>query len=257
MGDNPFDAAFPFLTRMKSVKGAVRATLLVEQLEEIMRADQFERIVDVGCGSAEVTCELVRRGLTRNAILIDPSSEMLTEARRTAECTDVSALCEFQQNDFESVIPTYPFKPYDMMICHAVLNWLPNPVQSLEVLLKTAKESDASVSLVLGSRFGHVLEQLTRGRFHDIESALESGMIQSESYPDRQLYLFDPISVHNRLLKDGFSVQLRAGIRVATDLLPDTENIEMRTLVALERALAQHQNLWHLGDLTHFIFRKE
>ena len=159
MEENPFDSALPFLTIMKSVKGTIRTVLLAEHIATLTRANLRERIIDVGCGSAEVTCELMRRELARVTVLVDLSSEMLIEARRTAELVGVSAQCEFRQTDFGDVIPTYHFRPSDMMVCHAVLNWLVNPVDSLEVLFRIAQESSASVSFELGSRFGHVLER--------------------------------------------------------------------------------------------------
>jgi trans-aconitate 2-methyltransferase len=75
------------------------------------------RVVDLGCGTGELTGELHRQLRASETVGIDSSAEMLERARRFAE-----AGLRFEAGD----IATWEPAPYDLVFSNAALHWLPD-----------------------------------------------------------------------------------------------------------------------------------
>ena len=79
-----------------------------------------ERVLDVGCGTGAITCELARR--TRGEVIgldIDPS--MLAFARQQDRDT------HYEEGD--ALAMPYPDRYFDVVTCHFVLLWVSDPLR--------------------------------------------------------------------------------------------------------------------------------
>ena len=85
------------------------------------------RVVDLGCGTGELTAELHRHTGARETLGVDASPEMLREAARQ----DVHGL-RFEQGDIGRFTPPEPF---DIVFSNAALQWVPDPVRTMARVL--------------------------------------------------------------------------------------------------------------------------
>jgi trans-aconitate 2-methyltransferase len=121
-------------------------------LLELLSPEPGERILDVGCGTGQLTAEIARSGA--NAVGLDSSVEMLAGARRNfPHLTFVSA--DASAFDFP--------EPFDAVFSNAVLHWV-----------KNADGAVASVARALrpGGRF--VAEFGGKGNIATVQAALRA-----------------------------------------------------------------------------------
>ena len=84
-----------------------------ESLLELLEPRAGERILDVGCGTGQLTAEIARSGAS--VVGLDNSPEMLSEARKNFPA------CTFEQADATSFRLTEPF---DAVFSNAALHWV-------------------------------------------------------------------------------------------------------------------------------------
>jgi trans-aconitate methyltransferase len=84
-------------------------------LLDLLDAKPGERILDVGCGTGQLTAEIAQRGAS--VVGLDRSAEMLAEARKNFPGI------EFVEGDAASFDFTQPF---DAIFSNAVLHWVKN-----------------------------------------------------------------------------------------------------------------------------------
>ena len=88
-----------------------------------------EYVVDLGCGPGNLTTALARRWPGAEVVGVDNSPEMIAAATATVTETGVGALgasisgsLTFQLGDVRDWRPT---RPVDVLVCNAVLQWVP------------------------------------------------------------------------------------------------------------------------------------
>lgn len=84
-------------------------------------------LLDVGCGPGTITIDLARRVAPTRVVGIDPSAQVLDQARATAQAAQVDV--EFLATGIDGW--THPGEPFDVVHAHQVLQHLPDPVAAL------------------------------------------------------------------------------------------------------------------------------
>lgn len=104
-----------------------------ESLLELLQPRPGERILDIGCGTGQLTAEIARSGA--HVVGLDSSPEMLAEARKNCPGS------EFVQGDATS----FRFdQPFDAVFSNAALHWMKD---------KAAVAESVSRALRVGGRF--------------------------------------------------------------------------------------------------------
>jgi trans-aconitate 2-methyltransferase len=83
-----------------------------------VRADEPRRVVDLGCGSGELTASLLDRWPTARVIGVDSSADMVAAAAAHA----VDGRLSFVQADAAA---WQPEEPVDVVVSNALLQWMP------------------------------------------------------------------------------------------------------------------------------------
>lgn len=241
---NPFTQSSAFTrTVTDTPQGALREALITRALCKTI-VPPPRRIIDIGCGEARVARMLAHTwGCAVQGF--DPSPDMLRIAKGTLH--DVPHTLQLLTID--EVRASVVLGQGDLVLCHAVLNWHTDPETALTDLLAWARAQQGTVSLVLGSLHGYLLEACVRGR--PLPSLIER-RVQSASYPDTTLYLFDPLEVRSQLDASGATILFHGGVRTLFDLAPQPN---LDTFLALEESVAEREPYRSLGDLTHFVFQ--
>lgn len=88
------------------------------------------RVVDLGCGTGDMTLELHRKLSARETVGIDSSKAMLEKAPRADGL-------RFEHGDIEQFAPAEPF---DLVFSNAALHWVPDHPSLLKRLSQAARE---------------------------------------------------------------------------------------------------------------------
>ena len=153
MGDVGFDGiADEFESDIYgSTKGAVRLAVLWSVLNDDVPAlaDRPMRILDAGGGSGHMAVRLA--GLGHSVVLCDVSEEMLAKAATRAAEAGVADAIEIRHLSIQGYANIADHK-FDLVLCHAVLEWLDDPRSALRDLARLVKQG-GQVSVMFYNRF--------------------------------------------------------------------------------------------------------
>ena len=91
---------------------------------------QADRVLDVGCGTGVLTNELARR--TRGEVIgLDINPDMLAFARRS------TGRIRYEEGDALDL--PYPDRHFDVVLCHFVLLWLPDPALAVQEMARVLR----------------------------------------------------------------------------------------------------------------------
>ncbi len=158
MSDRHFDElATRFAEKIYGgAKGAIRLAVLQADLAEALPERKL-RVLDVGAGLGHMSLWLAQRG--HDVTLAEPAEPMLIGARqRFAEAGQSAA---FIQAPWQELLGQLQ-QPYDLVLCHAVLEWLAEPAAILPVLHQLT-ETNGWLSLAVYTKDALIYSTLLKG----------------------------------------------------------------------------------------------
>lgn len=226
-----------------TTKGQLRHTLLCEALSEVLDDLPSQQIIELGGGTGVMSAFLAARG--HQLTLTDISEEILTLAREQLDDS-----IRIRQADLFSVTDLSDF---DVVVCHAVLEWLAKPFDALTYLAAQMK-SGARLSLTFFNRDAALFSNAVYGNFDYIARGMKVKN-QVRLNPQQPL---GPKAVITHLERLGFSIQGMRGIRCFHDYLRDKQMAEShyQELLALERQYCTMEPYMWLGKYFHLWLEK-
>ena len=158
MSDRHFDQlATRFAEKIYGgAKGAIRLAVLQADLAEIL-PDRPLRVLDIGAGLGHMSLWLAQRG--HEVTLAEPAEPMLEGARQ--RFADAGQTATFIQAPWQDLLGQLT-EPYDLVLCHAVLEWLAEPHAILPVLHQLTKP-DGWLSLAFYNRDALIYRNSAQG----------------------------------------------------------------------------------------------
>lgn len=247
MKDRHFDAlATRFAEKIYGgAKGAIRLAVLQADLAEAL-PDRPLRVLDIGAGLGHMALWLAERG--HQVTLAEPAAPMLEGAReRFAEAGQQATFIQAPWQDLLGQLT----EPYDLVVCHAVLEWLAEPETILPVLHQLTRR-DGLLSLAFYNRDALVYRNLLKGHFRKMRRDDMAGEKQSLT-PQKPL---DPRTLKVQL-EDLWQVEIESGVRVFHDYMPSEfqARAELIDLLEMELAHRRHPAFAGLGRYLHWICR--
>ncbi|OCG73049.1 S-adenosyl-L-methionine-dependent methyltransferase [Gilliamella sp. Nev6-6] len=217
-----------------TTKGKIREAIVWQTLEEILATYPPNRpltILDAGGGQGQIACRLAKLG--HQVTLCDISEQMLALAKQKAQIENVKInclCCPIQQLD--SLIN----QPFDLVICHAVLEWIAEPIALLKALKKHLKP-DGYLSLMFYNYHALLFKTVTLGNFGYTQAGLAKRKKKTLS-PD---FPREPIDVYQWLNQIDFTILQKTGIRIFHDYLANKAKAEthFEQLLELEQKYCQ------------------
>lgn len=231
-----------------SVKGDIRLQLLKEDLQDLHEANP-KMIWDAGCGFGQMGQWFAQQG--HQLTLCDLSEKMLHRAK--ANFAQAQLPATFYQGAAQDLAPQLP--DFDLVLFHAVLEWLGNPLPTLETLAQKVKLG-GHLSLLFYNRNSLVWTNVLKGAWR-WQHVLNDGYIGkgTKLTPPNPQY---PEEVLKALANWGFEVKIQTGIRVFHDYLtPEVKQAsDLDELLALEYRYCRHPTYRHMARYIHFLAQK-
>ncbi|OON40847.1 tRNA uridine 5-oxyacetic acid(34) methyltransferase CmoM [Izhakiella australiensis] len=235
-----------------TTKGRVRQAILWQELDRILAGLPAAplQVLDAGGGEGQTGCAMAERG--HKVLLCDLSQQMLARARLLAGQQGVSDNMQFKQIAAQNVAQHLD-TPVDLVLFHAVLEWVADPQGVLQALFNCLKPGGV-LSLMFYNINGLRMRNLVLGNFAYLQANMPKRKKRSLS-PD---YPREPQEVYRWLAECGFEVGEKTGIRVFHDYMRDkhlqTERFD--ELLALESHYCHQEPFLSLGRYIHVAARK-
>lgn len=238
-----------------SSKGYIRLNVLWDDLlsgiPDISEGGLY--ILDAGGGAGHIARLFAKLG--NRVVLSDASRAMLdiaAEAVRQEALSDKVTIIHSTIQDLDKLIN----EKFDLITCHAVLEWVSHPKYVLEHLPKFL-ESNGNMSVMFYNRNAAILKGIIKGGFGSTPTSFE---IPKPIEPNKPIPLNEQ-DVRNWLNEQGFLVVSKAGIRIFHDLLELTNREQylkdsLEDLLRLEKQFKGQEPFASIAQHIHLICRR-
>jgi len=253
--DRNFDDIADKLTRRiyGSLKGEIRLAVLARDLLPLVDAAGRERpleILDAGGGVGQFGATLAARG--HRIIHCDISARMLEKARAHYAAQAPAAEVRFIHGPMQS-LGAYELPPFDLILCHAVVEWLADPRETLAALTGRLRPGGL-MSTLFYNRYSLMMLYLLRGRFDKLTSERIAGWGNSLTPTNPQA----PETVFGWFDDWGFETVCRSGVRCFHDYVPARRREEWsrEEIVAAELKVSRIEAFRSTARYIHLLSRK-
>jgi S-adenosylmethionine-dependent methyltransferase len=232
-----------------SSKGYIRWNVLWEDLLTTLPQlnDGKLNILDAGGGAGRMTVALAKLG--NQLTLCEPSKEMLEKAQHSANIDHLNNIT-FVNKGLQDFSTTQPF---DIILNHAVLEWLAEPKAALEHLVKQL-EPNGYLSLMFYNRNAALFKDILSGDF--ALEALQEGAAKS-GWKEQVKPLF-PETVVAWLNEFGMVIKSKAGIRIFHDHISEEDKEgKLEQPLNVERTLRKQEPFASLAQHIHLVCQKQ
>ena len=232
-----------------TAKGKIRLNILWRDLTEVI--PQIEKgglsILDAGAGQGNFALQLAKKN--NKLTLCDLSENMLIDAKKLFSENKLDEDVRFIHTSVQK-LSEHINDQYDVVLFHAVLEWLVEPEETLKELLKFIKPG-GYLSLMFYSRTGLIYQNLTRGNFDYVMNDSLSGKGKTLTPTNPQV----PEDVYQWLNKFGLETKIKSGVRVFYDGISRErrKQIEEDELIELEKRYSRIEPFRNLARYIHVL----
>ncbi|MFB9886067.1 methyltransferase domain-containing protein [Balneatrix alpica] len=233
-------------------KGRLRLALLEEDLfNQGPDWNQPLDILDAGGGMGQLSARLAGQG--HRITLCDISAEMLAGARSNFAEQAPAAEPRFLQAAIQDLPQLLAGHDYDLVLFHAVMEWLQQPYQALQQLLELLRPG-GHLSVMFYNRHALNWRYLTSNQF---ALAMQE---QVQTKPDSLTPPgpLDPYEVAAWLEQAGLNMKAWTGIRCVYDHVPRPlkPKLDYDEVLQTERHFARRPPYRELGRYVHMLVQK-
>lgn len=236
-----------------SPKGQIRLAILQQDLATLLAtlpANSKLRVLDAGCGLGYMALYLAQQG--HNVVLCDHSVQMLQAARQLFTEQAPAANVTFIETAVQD-LAQHVEGQFDLVLFHAVLEWLSEPQRTLEGLLRFLQPG-GYFSLLFYNRNSLVMRNLLRGNFRKLAAEQYAGDPNSLT-PTNPLL---PEQVDTWLQALDMTILSRSGVRIIYDYLSHElrEQRSLDDILEMERRFCRQEPFVGLGRYLHVLAQK-
>ncbi|MCP8898582.1 methyltransferase domain-containing protein [Gilvimarinus xylanilyticus] len=238
------------------LKGAIRLAVLNRDFADFLPIAPYVpmspqgqmTILDAGGGQGHFSLPLAAAG--HRVLLSDISANMLARARDRAQHLGCEQNVTMQQVAAQEVAPGERF---DIVLCHALLEWVVEPMPLLDQLLSKVKPG-GTASLIFYNQHGLVYKNLLRANYKKVQR--RDYLAQRGSLTP--INPLQPEVVREHCRERGFTLLCSSGIRVFCDYILDPERRQRDpdSVLELELAHSRQAPFADLGRYIHLLLRR-
>lgn len=217
---------------------AVQKVLEAELRHVRDRGTEQPQVVDVGAGSGVWAVPFASAGCL--VTVVEPNPDALATLQRRAAEAGVSDQITMIADDSEALGEHVPADTADLVLAHAVLEVVDDPVTVVTALARAAAP-DGAVSVLTANHYAAVLHRALTGRLAEARRLLAEpdGVLHQDS--ETLLRRFDPGSLEALLTAAGLDVTLIQGDGVVADLVSSTVAEPVSATTAWEHDLTEFE----------------
>lgn len=253
MRDRNFDGIAQRFQRniYESPKGELRLASCRRELEAQLPeffAGPPANVWDAGGGLGQMAEVFLERG--HRVFLNDISQEMLAIADKRLAAYSASGQLEVEHCAIQAVKATVRF---DLVICHAVLEWVADPEQVLRSLVAGMNEG-GYLSLMFYNLNALVLGNMVKGNLYKLRDEDFAGHPGGLTPPAPRR----PEEVEMLLSRLGLEVVARRGVRICHDLMSRSTRAQRSVddMLDIDWQYGAQEPFWALGRYVHFLCRR-
>ena len=231
-----------------TAKGQIRLKLVLQDIMQnipILNDHKTINVLDAGCGMGQISKALFQKN--RQFTLCDISSDMLTMARETLGTDNTNT--QFIHSSVQDLGTEHDHK-YDLIIFHAVLEWLDKPEAIIPVLKRRLKPG-GYLSLMFYNVNSIIFYNLLKGNFIKVLKQDFKG------HPGglTPINPIDPVELDSWLESNQFKTHKKTGIRVLYDYLNKDlkESRSLEDIMEIESIYAHQEPFNMMGRYVHYI----
>ncbi|WP_241972303.1 methyltransferase domain-containing protein [Aliidiomarina soli] len=232
-------------------KGRIRQAVLAADLAALIASERPLRVLDIGAGLGQVNQLFAEAGhLVWHS---DIAAEMVAQAKEQHSQAGLSAQYQYitaPLQDLPAQLVDQP--PFDVVLCHAVLEWLEQPAAAISILSQLMVEG-GWLSLMFYNRRAKEMANLIYGNFDYVKAGLQVKKKVRFS-PQTPLYIEQ---VSDWTLRHRLQLVAHSGVRCIHDYLRDLEHQQRDDLIEMELRYRRQEPFRQLGRYQHFLLRKE
>ena len=238
-------------------KGRIRTSLIRDDLLKnilwLSDAPASHHIIDAGGGTGLFTAELVK-DTYHQVTLCDHSKKMLIRAERNFASISPNTPLNLFHTPIQE-LPKHSSQQGDLILFHAVIEWLEHPEQVLRQLSSMVKPG-GWFSVLFYNRRSLTWRHLTMGNFqytNDPNARLKgNGKTLTPDNPQ------NPEDVERWLSEEGMSITARTGIRSVFDNMRphDRERSSFEDILKAEEIYGRQQPYIDMARYIHFLCQK-
>lgn len=230
-------------------RGQLRLQALRQDFADLQIPLAQASVLDIGGGQGQFSLELAQQGARIS--LCDISTEMLRLAQDQFAAQGLTAA--IRHASLQQVDAEFPGQ-FDIVLNHAVLEWLEDPFAALPLLASKVKPG-GWLSLMFYNLHGHQWRQLMNGRTHAPLSANQR-LREEGNAPQHPL---DPDAVEQALAALGLRLRRWRGIRCVHDHMHQKirERIGQQAVVAADLEFGLQEPYRRLGRYVHFLLQRD
>ncbi|MBY6062960.1 methyltransferase domain-containing protein [Pseudidiomarina sediminum] len=228
-------------------KGQLRLAVLERDLAPLFQRAPPLRVLDVGGGIGQFSEAFAKHG--HNIVHTDISAEMVTTAQQRHQQHDLAEQYSYHVASLQQLPELLRGQTFDVVLCHAVLEWLAQPEQAIAVL-KSLLAAKGTLSLMFYNRDAKIMANMVFGNFDYVEAELvvKKRVRMSPQQP------IAPAAMEQWLAAAQLAVLQRTGVRCFHDYLRDRDAASERfeQLLRLEMKYNQQAPFAALGRYQHW-----
>lgn len=233
-------------------KGEIRIAVLWRDIEDWLAKQPKKKclkVLDVGGGFGQIALKLAQLG--HQVTINDISKNMLVKAQEKSKQAGVNTIrfihCPYQE------LADRTNEKYDLVMCHAVLEWLEKPVDAI-IFFKTMMQETGQLSLCFYNPVSKIYRNLILGNFYNLDK-LNNQTFTSDSGSLTPNNPCDIDEVKTWLTQANFKVSLESGIRVFSDYVVQKRggNEHLAEVIAKELEFSKKTPYKYMGRYFHIM----
>ncbi|MCK6261956.1 tRNA uridine 5-oxyacetic acid(34) methyltransferase CmoM [Vibrio sp. ZSDE26] len=239
-----------------SDKGEIRQVIVWEDLQDILsQLNSNNRpltVLDAGGGLGQMSQKLAKLG--HDITLCDLSSEMLQLAKQDVERNELSQRYRFIHSSVQK-IEEHLEDSVDLVLFHAVMEWLGEPKVALQKVLEQVKPGGMA-SVMFYNHHGLVYKNVICGNIPHVLG----GMPHRKRFKLQPQKGLKPEDVYQWIEEAGFEICGKSGIRSFSDYIGNMEymgDYQYEDVLALEKQLCRQEPYLSLGRYIHVSAKKK
>lgn len=232
-------------------KGKIRLHIVQDDLQNTIDLSKPLKVLDMGGGLGQMSIWLAQQG--HQVTLCEPASDMLEAASEAI--TDLKLTDKIQLSDKTlQQLSSEQTEQYDLIIFHAVLEWLADPKQAIESLL-TLLKPDAILSMMFYNHHSAVMRSLMVADFKRIRNNYIAAMGDKGFTPISPL---EPDQVMQWLQEFNMDVLSWTGVRAFHDYMhPEArKKAQLDEVLEMERKYSRIEPWRSMARYQHVICKK-